>query len=392
MGSAKVANELAQWIRSGQATVGSYLPPTRQLATKFGVSLHTVGVALKQLQTQNLVECLPRQGAKVVSRTLQSAAPTQIKQIAVFVVNERDWLMAPHVTAEWGWQVIRSFERELFGAGYSLLSMSASQPLESDEITLEQRLDRLGPTLCGAICFAHSETMRTIDALQKRDVPWVTIGRPHRQMRQNYVAADNLDGGRKVGRLFAACGFERVLLLPSQTIVRPNDVDKLTGLFQGYIESGASTAGLKIIPCGSVGEMDAYQTTRAVLKEGFRPQAVFATGDFLAAGAMHALRDAAMRVPEDVSVVGATGLDASAHMDPPLSVLAQPTEQIGHAAGQILRQMITEGTRRYTPRLFDCSLILRNSVNVSEEIRCKLADEALSEKADPATITDAGSA
>jgi DNA-binding LacI/PurR family transcriptional regulator len=376
MSSRNVANQLTQWIQSGQAAIGSYLPPTRQLASQFGVSLHTVGVALKQLETQRLVECRPRQGAMVRARTPEDAVEPQVRQIAVCVSNEHDWKMAPH-NSEWSWQIVHHLERELFDAGFSLTTLSSPPAPAGQEpgISLEQRLDRMGRTLCGAVCFSCPGAMEMIEQLQQRDLPWVTINRPSRRITHNYVSADNLRGGWSAGRLFAECGFERVLLLSNNAARFASDAEKMTGVFQGYIESGAATEGLRIVPCDNFFEMDAYRTVKTLLEEGYRPQGVFASGDYLAAGAIHALRDAGMRVPEEVSVIGATGLERSAHFDPPLSVVAQPMEELGRTAGRMLREMMSEGTRRYAPRRIECPLILRGSTSVLvDEARGKLAE------------------
>lgn len=374
MVSQEIADQLAQRIEKGEIALGSFLPPTRQLATTFNVSQHTIGIVLKRLEGLRLVQCLPRQGAKVRARTPLEGANPQVKQIAVFVISERDWLTESH--GSWGWRIFHAFEEELFNAGYSMLPISASQPLVSEGITLESRLDRLGPTLCGALYFASPDALRIAELLDKRNVPAVAVGRPSRDVRHNYVTARHMEGGRKVGRLFAACEFKQILLLYGAPNPRISDSDKMTGVFQGYLESGGATEGIKPIACGGIAEMDGYRTTRALLDQGYRPHAIFATGDYLAAGAIHALHDAGIRVPEEVSVIGATGLDASAGMDPPLSVLAQPVEQLGKAAAHMLRHMMAEQTRRQAARAFDCPLILRASTNIPQELTNQLAGEA----------------
>jgi LacI family transcriptional regulator len=290
----------------------------------------------------------------------------QIQQIAVFVANERQWMTAPH-HSEWSWQIVHALEQELFNAGFSLTVISPPSVGGEAEsgISLEQRLERLGRTLCGAVCFSCPGVLEMIEQLQQRDVPWVAINRPGRQINHNYVSAANQQGGWTVGRLFALSGLERVLLLSNNAARFASDTEKMTGMFQGYIESGMPTGGLQLVGCDNFFEMDGYRATRAALEEGFRPQGVFASGDMLAAGAIHALRDAGLGVPEEVSVVGATGLERSAQYDPPLSVIAQPMEQMGRAAGQMLREMIAEKTRRYAPRRIECPLILRGSTNVT---------------------------
>lgn len=375
MVTAKVADQLTQWIEAGRVEVGSYLPPMRELASQFGVSLHTVGVAIKQLETQKLVECLPRQGAKVTSRMPADTAAKRLKHIAVFVVSGKDWILASRQASEWGHGIVRALEQELFADGFTMTLLPASHPADDSPIPLQERLDRLGDTLRGGLCFTNANIAELIEQLRRRDVPWVSINRPSRQIDYNHVDADNIRAGWKVGRLFAGSGFRQVMMLASNTARPASDAEMIAGVFQAYVEEGVSTEGLRTVSCGDILEMNGYRTTRAFLQEGHRPQAIFATGDLLACGAMHALKDAGIRVPEEVSVIGATGLAGSADYDPPLTVVAQPMDQMGRAAGRMLRQMIAEGTRRYAPRKFDCPLIVRASTNISQDVLNKFADE-----------------
>jgi LacI family transcriptional regulator len=175
--------------------------------------------------------------------------------------------------------------------------------------------------------------------------------------------------------LFAELGFERLLLLDMDPIHSLSDSEKITGVFQGYLGSGLPVDGIRAIHCGDVYESHGYQATRNALKEGFRPQGVFATGDLLAFGAIRALREAGIRVPEDVGVIGATGWPTSDQFDPPLSVLTQPMEEIGRTAAQLLMEMIREGTRKYAPRRMPCELILRESTKVPDAVKSRLEAE-----------------
>jgi len=60
-----------------------------------------------------------------------------------------------------------------------------------------------------------------------------------------------------------------------------------------------------------------------------RPDAIFAASDIMAIGAMRALREAGLRVPDDVAVVGFDDLPQSAYSDPPLTTVRQPIYRLG---------------------------------------------------------------
>ena len=64
--------------------------------------------------------------------------------------------------------------------------------------------------------------------------------------------------------------------------------------------------------------------------------AVFVASDIMAAGALHALRRAGRRVPDDVAVIGFDDLPLAQHTQPPLTTIRQPLERVGAAAAELL--------------------------------------------------------
>ena len=85
---------------------------------------------------------------------------------------------------------------------------------------------------------------------------------------------------------------------------------------------------------------DAYEAVREKLRQGAEFTALFAIADSMAIGAMRALRDAGRRIPEDCSVIAIDGLELSAYIEPPLTTLCQPTEEMGRRSAQILLGML----------------------------------------------------
>jgi LacI family transcriptional regulator len=273
---------------------------------------------------------------------------------------------------EWSWKIIHALEAELFEAGFS----STLLPLRDGEMGLRDRLEQMGRSLTAVAAPGQLLDSAVLKTLDERDIPWVSINRPAGTDNRNYVSADNQDAGRQVGRLFARLGWERALVLGINQDRIGTDSEKVTGLFQGYIESCVSTAGIRIENCGAFDEMVGYRRMRQLLADGYCPQGIFATGDLLALGAIHALRDEGIEAPREVGVVGATGLSRGASFDPPLTVVQQPMEEIGRTAGQMLLRMIREGTTKVAPRRIPCELILRNSVAISDEVRKELERES----------------
>jgi LacI family transcriptional regulator len=98
------------------------------------------------------------------------------------------------------------------------------------------------------------------------------------------------------------------------------------------------------------------------------PRGVFATGDFQALGAIRACRELGLSVPEQVAVIGATGLEVAAYSHPSLTVLDTPMENMGADAAAMLLEMAREGVRRMSGRYAKANLTVRESCPIPTEV------------------------
>lgn len=97
-------------------------------------------------------------------------------------------------------------------------------------------------------------------------------------------------------------------------------------------------------------EAGGYGAMSQLLNGSPRPRAVFATNDMMAIGAMVAIRDAGLRVPEDIAVAGFDDITVARLLNPPLTTVAQFPEQLGRRAAELLFErlggMVTGEGRR----------------------------------------------
>ncbi len=89
--------------------------------------------------------------------------------------------------------------------------------------------------------------------------------------------------------------------------------------------------------------------------------ALFAFNDIAAIGAMSAFRDAGLRVPEDVSIIGFDDIQAAAFMNPPLTTVRQPLNHMGDLAAKTLLQRIREPHPEAEEVLVQAELVNRES-------------------------------
>ncbi len=107
----------------------------------------------------------------------------------------------------------------------------------------------------------------------------------------------------------------------------------------------------------------AIRATRGLLAHPQRPTAIFCANDEMAAGCIHAVKEAGLRVPEDISVMGFDDVRYAAVLDPPLTTISQPAEQIGERVMRRLLREIREGRNHGAEsEIVSHELVIRSSV------------------------------
>jgi LacI family transcriptional regulator len=101
-----------------------------------------------------------------------------------------------------------------------------------------------------------------------------------------------------------------------------------------------------------------------LIEGGFRSGGLFAASDVIALGAVAAIREAGLSVPDDISVVGFDDIPLAAHFDPPLTTLRLPAFDLGLTAGRALLDRIA-GREVPARTLLPTVLITRSSTTPS---------------------------
>jgi len=169
------------------------------------------------------------------------------------------------------------------------------------------------------------------------DVPVVSGGRPTPGTQAGNVdVANNQGAGSAVERL-QRTGRGRIA-----TIAGPEDMpagaDRLTG-YREALREASLPADPGLEASGDFSLEGGEQQMRRILAARPEVDAVFVASDLMAAGALRALRAAGRRVPEDVAVVGFDDSMAES-MDPPLSSVRQPVEDMGREMVRLLLDMV----------------------------------------------------
>jgi LacI family transcriptional regulator len=130
---------------------------------------------------------------------------------------------------------------------------------------------------------------------------------------------------------------------------------------EGYVEAMRAVGGQTLIVDGDFTQASGHRAMQALLAEGVRPEAVFAGNDMMAVGALLAMQDAGVRVPDDVAVVGFDDVPIAALVRPALTTMRIEIAETGRRAVERLVTLIastsdlagseTDNREVITPRL-----------------------------------------
>ncbi len=148
--------------------------------------------------------------------------------------------------------------------------------------------------------------------------------------------------------------------------------------YEGYL-SALREAGLKpdetLLREGDYTPISGYEQTRALLLDGGEMDAVMCGNDQMAIGAIRALREAGLRVPEDVAVMGFDNNFPGTLISPSLSTMSVPKQRMGQEAVELLLWRIQQGESAPTRMIeLDANLIVRQSTDTKSESAWDLYD------------------
>ncbi len=166
-------------------------------------------------------------------------------------------------------------------------------------------------------------------------LPFVVIGR-HPDELVSYVDSDNLAGSRAIVEHLVALGHQRIA-----TITGPLDVllgyDRLEGYKRALRAHGLPHDPALVVQ-GNFTEASGRAGMELLLPQ--QPTAVFAASDMMAIGAIKVIKEAGLRVPQDISVVGFDDLPVASIVEPALTTVRQPINELGRVAAETLLSLI----------------------------------------------------
>ena len=225
--------------------------------------------------------------------------------------------------------------------GYTILFANSDEDLEREQRLVEtfrsRRVDGL------AIAPSVSTANRHLAELVAADVPLVLFDRPVRGVKADVVMVDNKRGAQTAVEHLLRLGHRRVGIVSDAPEIA-SSAERIQG-YRTALASAGFPVDERLIALTGSSRDDGYRAAKALFRARTPPSAVFTANNLMSVGTLLALRELGLRIPDDVALVGFDDLEWTTLIEPPLTVVRQPVQEIGRqAAERLLARMRGDGS------------------------------------------------
>jgi len=246
----------------------------------------------------------------------------------------------------------RAVEDTAYEQGYSVLMCNTDENPEKEKLYLNILHDE---NVAGVI-FSPTQQFSARAGSFHSKIPFVIIDREVNTGQADMVLLDNVSAAYELTSHLIENGHRHIAGLFGNASTTGKE--RKRGFQEALSKHGLTPAAVHFIePRIKHG----YEKTKELLIQAQHPDAIFTSNSLLTAGAFQAIRDCNMTVPDDVALVGFDETTWGGLVNPPITVIAQPTTEIGRTATELLFQRIAEPERTPKTVVMKGKLLVRGS-------------------------------
>ena len=246
----------------------------------------------------------------------------------------------------------RAVEDTAYEQGYSVLMCNTDENPDKEKLYLNILHDE---NVAGVI-FSPTQQFSTAAERFHSKIPFVIIDRNINTGESDMVLLDNVSAAYELASHLIENGYHKIAGLFGNASTTGKERQR--GFQDALTKRGLSPTAVHFIePRIKHG----YEKAKELLAQVERPDAIFTSNSLLTAGAFQAIRDCNLNVPDEVALVGFDETTWGALVDPPITVIAQPTEEIGRTATELLFQRIAEPDRVPKTVILKGKMLVRGS-------------------------------
>ena len=331
----------------------------KDIAREAGVSIMTVSLVLRDPRTSRISPALSQKIIRIASKL--NYRPNYVARSLAKNKGSIIGLVVPTLLRPFYSELTQSIIERAQDNGFSVIAYSVRGGQQDEEKGVHELLDRGAEGLI--ICSAHRHDPN-IPALIESNVKLVLINRycenPSASLPYDYIGVDNFTGALRAVNHLVELGHRNIAVIAGPTEYSTG-FDRLQGARQAF-KNHHMKPGAGSVYKGDFGRGSGYQAARKMMTRPHRPTAVFASNDHMAIGALEAFREAGLKVPGDIALVGFDDIEMSGLPGVDLTTITQKKDTMGPLAVDVLLDKINLETKAPPIRItLEPSLVIRKT-------------------------------
>lgn len=325
----------------------------KDLAKELGVSISTVSRALKNSpevgkEITDKVKALARKWNYRPNPFAMSLLKNSPRIIGIIV---------PDIVTHYYSSIISGINDIARKSGYSTIITSSYEQYEQEKQCVE---DLVNIRVEGIIACLSQETTSYshFDVLFEQNVPLIFFDRICLKDRFSSVITDNVESAQRATNHFLYTGSKRIAFIGGS-----NHLEIVKQRKHGYLQALREhkiPIEKELVFCRKISYEAGYEGTRTLLALTNPPDAILCMTDSLAFGAMKAIREKGLRIPDDIALIGYTDELHSNYVNPPLTAMTHQTYKMGETTCKLLLKQI-KGNYKVQQVIIPCILSIRGS-------------------------------
>jgi len=306
----------------------------KDIAEHLNISVSTVS---RVLTNKNRVD---EETRKKVLKALEDFQyqPNEVARSLKSKITKAIGIIIPDISNTYFSTIIKGVESVARQNGYYIILCNSDEDKKREE---EYTSFLLQKQISGLVIATVSGGTGFYEKYKKAGIPVVFVDNlPKMDNNFNFVVIDNVKASYDLTNHLIKLGHEKIGII-NGSLEESTAYERLKGwekaLLEHKIPIRKKWSGL-----GDFKQESGYKIMQGFLKQKEVPTAVFVTNNLMTYGAMRAIKDAGLRIPEDIAVVCFDAIDFTGLVKPQITSVIQPAEDIGRISGEIIIRKIQD--------------------------------------------------
>jgi DNA-binding LacI/PurR family transcriptional regulator len=252
--------------------------------------------------------------------------------------------------------VAHGVEAELYTAGYTLLLGHSDGQPEREQAQLGVLR---GEGVAGLVFIAGNRPEANYQIIQSWDIPVVAVDRSPGGLEVDLVCSNNREGMRQAVAHLLSLGYKDVALVNGPAGI--DVAEERLGGYQDALRSAGIAMRDSLVIYSDFRQEGGHAAMARLLDLPQRPRAVVVANNLMTLGALQAIEEHQVHIPDELALVGFDDMPWAAFLRPPLTAVAQPAEELGRAAAQLLLKRLEDPKRIVRQVVLPTRLMVRAS-------------------------------